>query len=147
MKKLIIFDLDGTLAKSKASIDKEMATLLNTLLSIVKIAVISGGDWPQFKKQVISPLAKDTKLKNLSILPACETKFYEYKNDWEKLYSEDFMKEEKDKILGSLKIAIDKSGLVFKKLWGKQIEDRGSQVTFSALGQKAPLKEKCGRNY
>ena len=28
MKKLIVFDLDGTLAESKASIDAEMATLL-----------------------------------------------------------------------------------------------------------------------
>ena len=29
-----------------------------------------------------------------------------------------------------------------KKLWGEAIEDRGSQVTFSALGQQAPLAEK-----
>jgi hypothetical protein len=27
-------------------------------------------------------------------------------------------------------------------LWGEQIEDRGSQITFSALGQHAPLEEK-----
>ena len=48
MKKLIVFDLDGTLAESKASLDAEMAALLNRLLEIVKVAVISGGDWPQF---------------------------------------------------------------------------------------------------
>ncbi len=29
-----------------------------------------------------------------------------------------------------------------KKLWGEEIEDRGSQITFSALGQQAPNKEK-----
>ena len=29
-----------------------------------------------------------------------------------------------------------------EKLWGEQIEDRGSQITFSALGQQAPLEEK-----
>ncbi|SDB88076.1 hypothetical protein [Williamwhitmania taraxaci] len=50
MKRLIVFDLDGTLAVSKSSIDTEMAVLLHDLLQIVKVAVISGGDWPQFEK-------------------------------------------------------------------------------------------------
>jgi hydroxymethylpyrimidine pyrophosphatase-like HAD family hydrolase len=48
MKKLIVFDLDGTLAESKSSLDTEMSTLLHNLIRIVKVAVISGGDWPQF---------------------------------------------------------------------------------------------------
>ena len=56
MKKLIVFDLDGTLAKSKSSFDAEMATLLSTLLGVLKVAVISGGNWPQFQKQVLSLL-------------------------------------------------------------------------------------------
>lgn len=42
MKRLIIFDLDGTLAESKSSLDAEMATQLHNLLSAVKVAVISG---------------------------------------------------------------------------------------------------------
>ena len=33
MKKLIIFDLDGTLAKSKSPIDKEMSDLLKELVT------------------------------------------------------------------------------------------------------------------
>jgi phosphomannomutase len=32
MKKLVVFDLDGTLAQSKSSIDAEMAALFNKLL-------------------------------------------------------------------------------------------------------------------
>ena len=32
MKALVVFDLDGTLAESKSSLDAEMATLLNQLL-------------------------------------------------------------------------------------------------------------------
>ncbi len=51
MKKLIAFDLDGTLAQSKSPIGPEMAELLTRLLGIVKVAVISGGAWPQFEKQ------------------------------------------------------------------------------------------------
>ena len=58
MKKLIAFDLDDTLAQSKAAIDAEMAKLLSALLGVAKVAIISGGDWPQFKKQVLAKLLK-----------------------------------------------------------------------------------------
>jgi hypothetical protein len=142
VKKLIVFDLDGTLAESKASLDAEMAILFNALLRIVKVAVISGGDWPQFEKQVLSNLPHDDHLKNLSLLPTCGTKFYQYTADWKKIYSEDFTAEEKEKIISSLKQAIGASGFKVEKVWGETIEDRGSQITFSALGQQAPLEEK-----
>ena len=142
MKKLIVFDLDGTLAESKSSLDAEMAMLLSALLRIVKVAVISGGNWPQFQMQLLSNLPYDEKLKNLSLLPTCGTKFYRFESGWEKLYSEDFTAEERDKIVSSLKQAIGISEFKTGTTWGEQIEDRGSQITFSALGQRAPLDEK-----
>jgi hypothetical protein len=142
MKKLIVFDLDGTLAPSKSTISEEMSSLLGTLLSITKVAVISGGDWPQFEKQLLSKLPHDKYLNNLILLPTSGTKYYEYKQGWEKRYSEDFTEEEKKKIISSLKKAVDKSGFKVKDVWGEPIEDRGSQITFSALGQQAPLEEK-----
>src|ERR1039458_7743397 len=85
VKKLIVFDLDGTLAESKSSLDPEMSGLLHNLLGIVKVAVISGGDWPQFEKQVVSKLPHDQRLANLSLLPTCGTKFYQYSGDWKNL--------------------------------------------------------------
>ena len=142
MKKLIVFDLDGTLAESKSSLDDEMAALLHDLLGVVKVAVISGGDWPQFEKQLLSHLPKDGHLANLSLLPTCGTKFYQYAGDWKKLYSEDFTPEEKEKIIGSLHKALGESGYKAEQVWGEIIEDRGSQITFSALGQQAPLEAK-----
>jgi hypothetical protein len=99
MKKLIVFDLDGTLAESKASIDAEMAKLLDSLLGIVKVSVISGGAWEQFEKQVLAHLSHDERLKNLSLLPTCGTKFYKYDSKWELLYSEDFTDAEKRRSL------------------------------------------------
>ena len=99
MKKLIVFDLDGTIAESKSSLDDEMSTLLRDLLSIVKVAVISGGNWPQFEKQLVSSLPRDANLENLSLLPTCGTKFYKYGSTWEELYSENFTDEEKAKIM------------------------------------------------
>jgi phosphomannomutase len=142
MKKLIVFDLDGTLAKSKSSLDTEMSALLHDLLGIVKVAVISGGDWPQFEKQLLSNLPHDERLKNLSILPTCGTKFYQYTRDWKKIYSEDFTADEKKKIVSFLKKALGAAGFKIEKVWGETIEDRGSQITYSALGQQAPLEEK-----
>jgi phosphomannomutase len=142
MKKLIVFDLDGTLAESKAAIDKGMAIRLAALLTVAKVGIISGGDWPQFEKQVLANLPKGSKLKNLSILPTCGTKFYQYKSGWKLLYAEDFTDKQKQKIITSLNKAVDASGFKAKKTWGETIEDRGSQVTYSALGQQAPLDEK-----
>jgi HAD superfamily hydrolase (TIGR01484 family) len=142
MKKLIVFDLDGTLAESKAAIDADMAIRLAALLTVAKVAIISGGDWPQFQKQVLAYLPKGKKLQNLSILPTCGTKFYQYKTGWKQLYAENFTDAQKKKIIDSLNEAVDASGYKAKKTWGETIEDRGSQVTYSALGQAAPLDEK-----
>ena len=142
MKKLIVFDLDGTLALSKSPLDAEMSSLLHDLLSVVKVAVISGGAWLQFEKQVLSHLPKDERLARLSILPTCGTKFFQYAGDWKQLYSEDFTADEKKKIVGSLNKAVGAAGFTVEKTWGDTIEDRGSQITYSALGQQAPLEEK-----
>ena len=142
MKKLIVFDLDGTLAESKSPLDTEMSSLLHDLLGIVKVAVISGGDWAQFEKQLLSNLPHDESLTNLSILPTCGTKFFRYSGSWKKIYSEDFIRDEKDKILASFKKVLITVGYKETKVWGDIIEDRGSQITFSALGQQAPLEEK-----
>ena len=142
MKSLIIFDLDGTLAKSKSALEPEMARLFGKLLEVVKVAIISGGAWPQFEKQVLSHLPKDDRLKNLSCLPTSGTRFLQYNGEWKQLYAEDFSDDEKKKIIDALNKALDQSGFRPKKHWGEIIEDRGSQITLSALGQDAPLDEK-----
>ena len=142
MKKLIVFDLDGTLAESKTALDTEMSALLRDLLGVVRVAVISGGSWQQFEKQVLTNLASNGSLVNLSLLPTCGTKFFKYVKDWEEIYSEDFTADEKEKIIRALKNAFTSAGFKVDKVWGEVIEDRGSQITFSALGQQAPLEEK-----
>jgi phosphomannomutase len=142
LKKLIVFDLDGTLAESKSPVDAEMSALLHDLLDLVKVAVISGGDWPQFEKQLLFNLPRDERLVNLSLLPTCGTKFFQYASEWKKIYSEDLSAEEKNKIVSSLNKAVERAGFKAEKVWGDVIEDRGSQITFSALGQQAPLEEK-----
>ena len=142
MKQLVVFDLDGTLAESKSAIDAEMAELLERLLGLVRVAVISGGAWEQFEKQVLTHLPPDERLKGLSLLPTCGTRLYRYESAWELLYAEDFTEVERRKIVDSLQQTIASTGGNSERVWGEVIEDRGSQITFSALGQQAPLEEK-----
>jgi HAD superfamily hydrolase (TIGR01484 family) len=140
---MIIFDLDGTLAISKSPIDSEMADLLKQLTDDIKVAIISGGDYPQFQKQVV-PLMEEVgaNMQNLYLCPTCATKFYIYENEWKKLYSEDLTSEEIDRIINAFNKALEITGFKPEMIWGEQIENRGTQVTFSALGQQAPIEAK-----
>jgi HAD superfamily hydrolase (TIGR01484 family) len=138
MKRLIVFDLDGTLARSKSRVDDEMASLLHDLLGLVQVAVISGGAWPQFAAQLLSPLPQDERLTRLSLLPTCGTRFFAFRQSWKELYSEDLTADEKGKITRALTQALEESGFAADRVWGPIIEDRGTQITLSALGQEAP---------
>jgi phosphomannomutase len=142
LKKLFVFDLDGTLAESKSSLSPEVAKLLHDLLGVMKVAVISGGSWAQFEAQLLARLSSDDRFENLFLLPTCGTKFYHYVDHWAKVYSEDLSKEERQEIISALQRALDESGIKVKKVWGEAIEDRGSQITLSVLGQEAPLSAK-----
>ncbi len=142
MKTLIVFDLDGTLAASKSAIDAEMASLLSALLRVVKVAVISGGDLPQFQEQILAHLPQDVDLDNLSLLPTSGTRFFRHTDDWHTLYAEDLTEAQKQKIISALNTAVAASGFKADKTWGALIEDRESQITYSALGQHAPLDAK-----
>ena len=143
MKKLIAFDLDGTLALSKQPLDDEMADLLARLTNVAMVDIISGGDWPQFEKQVVSRMPGHARLDNFIIQPTTGTKLYRHQDgDWVQVYAELFTADEGQKIRDSLKAAVKQAGYDHEQTWGEQIEDRGSQVTFSALGQQAPLEAK-----
>jgi len=142
IKKLFVFDLDGTLAPSKSPLGADVAVLLHDLLGVMKVAVISGGDWSQFQKQLLANLPDDERMKDLYLLPTCGTQFYEYVGHWSKVYSEDLSYEERARIKKALQDAYDQSGTKVDRIWGEAIEDRGSQITLSVLGQEAPLEEK-----
>lgn len=143
MKKLIAFDLDGTLAESKQRIGAPMAALLKDLLAVVRVAVISGGDWPQFETQVVDALPSGTRREHLFIMPTTGTKLYRFDQDtWTRVYADVFAPEERDHILEALDTAVRDAGSADERTWGERVEDRGSQITFSGLGQQAPLDAK-----
>jgi HAD superfamily hydrolase (TIGR01484 family) len=142
VKKLIVFDLDGTLAISKQAIDAEMAGWLARLLTICPICVISGGDWPQFQKQVVDQLEAGAKLENLYLMPTTGAKFYRFDGAWKQIYADNFSETDRQRVSSALKCAITEAGFDHEQTWGDQIEDRGTQITFSGLGQEAPIEAK-----
>ncbi|HET8612220.1 MAG TPA: HAD-IIB family hydrolase [Sphingomonas sp.] len=143
MKRLVAFDLDGTLAESKQAIDGEMAERLAALTRVADVCVISGGDWPQFKAQVVDRLPESADRDRLFIMPTSGAKLYRHRNDeWRCAYAENFSDEERERVLAALDKAVKAVGLDKERQWGERIEDRGSQITLSALGQQAPLDAK-----
>lgn len=144
-KKIIIFDLDGTLAYSKSCIDTEMGGLVARLLEKKKVAVISGGPFKQYDKQLLANLKlSDEQLKNLYLFPTCSTTFYRYEeNGWKRVYAETLRNEEKQRIMNAFEKTFIEIGYKHpEKIWGEVIEDRETQITFSAHGQEAPLEVK-----
>ncbi len=143
MKELIAFDLDGTLAESKQPLEEAMGDALARLLTVAHVAVISGGDWPQFDKQVASRLPSHADRSRLWLMPTTGTKLYTHGgNGWAPVYAELFDDDQKKAILEAFDASLVATGFVPEQTWGERIEDRGSQITFSALGQQAPIHAK-----
>ena len=143
MKRLVAFDLDGTLAASKQPLESDMGEALADLLGVAHVAVISGGDWPQFDKQVASRLPDRADRSRLWLMPTTGTKLYTFNDGrWSAVYAELFDDAEKHKIIAAFDESLQATGFVPEQSWGDRIEDRGSQITFSALGQQAPLDAK-----
>ncbi len=143
MKDLIAFDLDGTLAESKQPLGEPMGDALARLLQVAHVAVISGGDWPQFDKQVASRLPERADRSRLWLMPTTGTKLYIHREgQWAPVYAELFEEAQKQAILAAFDASLEATGFVPEEVWGERIEDRGSQITFSALGQQAPIHAK-----
>ena len=142
--RLIAFDLDDTLAPSKSPLDPRMADLLAQLLDRVEVCVISGGQFAQFKMQVIDTLPEipDAALAKLHLMPTCGTQYFRFESEWIQVYAQNLTKDEKDRALSAVEVTARELGYWEPDTWGPILEDRGSQITFSALGQAAPVASK-----
>lgn len=137
-KKLIVFDLDGTLAPTKSVIDSEMNRLMVQLLGSKKVAVIGGGKLELFKEQFLNELkAPKEEYKHLFLFPTTATTFLRHNGkSWQKVYSHLLTKEQVKRIQKAFAFALKQINYVPpKKTYGKILENRGTQMTFSFLGQ------------
>lgn len=143
--RLVAFDLDDTLAPSKSAIDPRIGELLLALAERVEVAIISGGQLAQFTAQVVDrlPDASADALAHLHLLPTCGTQYYRLTPDGVvTVYAHSLTDDEKSRALAAVEEEARRLGYWESDTWGDILEDRGSQITFSALGQRAPLDAK-----
>lgn len=143
MKKIIAFDLDGTLAESKHPIAQDVASLVSKLAQQAKVIVISGGSYSQYQKQFI-PMVGTEHLENIILMPTNGSVRYEYvNNEWVMTKSFPFNEEVKARVLAELNsIILNEKYGVPSEHFGEYVEDRGTQITFSGYGQFAPNEKK-----
>lgn len=152
MKRVLAFDIDQTLNIAKTPIPPEMAEILVKCLDHFEICPISGQKFEQFIIQIVDELQKvgvsEEQLTHLHLFVAQGTQYYRYdleKHDWQQVYNYPLKEEEVAKITKVLEDSARELGYweEDKLLPGDQIiENRLSQVTFSALGQAMGTSEK-----
>ncbi|MFT8355922.1 HAD-IIB family hydrolase [Bifidobacterium aquikefiri] len=141
--KVVAFDLDNTLARSKMRMSEHMGSLLSQLTHITTVAIVSGGRFEQFRDQVLQVLPDATDNSRLHLMPTSGTRYYRWHNDaWLRVYAHDLSEADRKRAIASLTLHAHELDLWESRTWGPQIEDRGSQITFSALGQLAPVEAK-----
>ncbi|WP_205739608.1 HAD-IIB family hydrolase [Georgenia sp. SYP-B2076] len=142
--RLIAFDLDDTLAPSKSPMPAPMGAALTALLDSLPVCIISGGHFGQFRDQVLAHLpASDEQLSRLHLMPTCGTRYLRHENaSWRQVYAHDLSDAERRQARAAVESEARRLGFWEERTWGEILEDRGSQITFSALGQEAPLEAK-----
>lgn len=157
MKKLIAFDQDDTINITKLPLDEEMASLFVELLEKFQVCIISGTNWEVMKKNDIDTLKvyKNVNYKNYLIMPTTGTQLWHYVGDDAELKEDQVLQDgfkreyayfltdsQVERIHNSIEKAAKELGYWCENPKGEIIENRGSQVTFSALGQWATPEEK-----
>ena len=171
MKKVLSFDIDQTLNIAKTPIPDEIADLLVKCLDHFEICPISGQKFDQFLIQIVDRLvehgATAEQLTHLHLFVAQGTQYYRYqptgkkigpveititnkktpyfRENWSQVYNYPLTDEQVAKISDAIETAAKELGYWEEDKLAKGdeiIENRLSQVTFSALGQKAGTEAK-----
>lgn len=146
MRKVLAFDVDQTLNVAKQPIPDEIAELLTELLNYYEICPISGQKFEQFLVQIIDrmPNATPEQLRHMHLFVAQGTQYYRKgEGDWDLVYNYPLTDEQVEKITVTLeKVSRELGYWVDLDNGDEVIENRLSQVTLSALGQKAGVEEK-----
>ncbi len=139
--RIALFDLDDTLTESKQPVSDEMVTHFTNLLAVMPVAIVSGAKFEQQLNQFINHLPKDANFKNLYSFPQSAAQCLAFDgNSWVEQYTFAMTEVETTKIINALNSVLEETKILEgQPSYGERIENRGAQVTLSALGQEAPV--------
>lgn len=141
--KLVVFDMDGTLTQSKMPVSPGMAAFVAHLTEHTKVAVVSGADFPQIRRQFLSAVPRSARKENLFFLPVVGGELWEFrKASWRRIYAELLRTAERKLVRKAILEALKETRFSSRRIYGRQVDDRKSQITFSALGSSAPISVK-----
>lgn len=141
----VAFDLDGTLARSKQPMARPIAGAFARLTHLIPVAVISGGRWELVDSQVLAMVGDASDRSNLHLMPTSGTQYVRWDaaaGKWHTVFRHELTPAQRDEAIASLERRARELGSWEENTWGERIEDRGSQITYSALGQQAPVDAK-----
>lgn len=149
-KKIIVFDVDGTLTASKTLITESMANLIKELIKQKMVIAIAGGSFHQLETQFLPPFLRDDSMMpfihNFTLLPTSGSQRYEYdeiKKEWTLTDKEPLPSGAKERAMKLLQEVIDNPVYeIPQNPIGNIIEDRDTQITFTPNGQQAPVELK-----
>ncbi|MEI8327997.1 MAG: HAD-IIB family hydrolase [Candidatus Taylorbacteria bacterium] len=143
-KQIFLFSLNGTLASDGLPVEKDIANLLSRLLDNKKLAIISGCGLARIETQLLNSFdITQGRFSNLYILPASGSKMLHWKGSWTEVYSEHLASRQKEDVMVALNASLRKLGWSLPaKSYGSVIQDRGTQISFSGLGENAPANLK-----
>lgn len=139
----IAFDLDGTLTPAKSQMEASMVSVFANLVERLPVAITSGASLSQIKWQVLDLLPAGH-LNNIYVFPTGGAAMFVYDDSvWTPIYQHEMSEASANQITEIIEECVNASGLCEDtQIWGPRVEWRGSQVTFSGLGQKAPYDAK-----
>lgn len=145
-KKILAFDSDDTIVVSKMPATERMAKLLAEAMKFYDVCIISGTGFDStIYPNTVSQIEKipGVDLSRLHIMPTCGTRYYRYQDgEWRLQYQEDLTNEQKKKIFEAIEVSAKELDMWEANPAGEIIEDRLSQITYSALGQQATPEAK-----
>jgi HAD superfamily hydrolase (TIGR01484 family) len=142
--RVVVCDLDGTLADSKVPGEPAMLRAIERLLDVMDVGIISGGRRRLIDFQVVSRLELTPERRShLHLLPASGTRYLRWRSDaWRTLVDEPLTPDAVTRAEVVLTEVSQQLGLWEQDPAGDVMDDRGGQLTYSVLGQEAESEVK-----
>ncbi len=151
MKKIVLFDMDGTLTPPRKPLDPLLLTPLKVIVRYADIGIVTGSDYDYVKNQLKHLMENSYIRYKLHLLPCNGTKHYtppSYNHEEHKLKSEINFKENigENNFNRIMKILIDYQNYICSHfeipLTGHFISYRGSMINWSPIGRSASPKDR-----